>query len=110
MAIDERKICSLNRVIGELLGEALMRRIRFRHHQQARCVFVDPVDDTRARYASDTGQRAITMVQQRIDQRAIGIARRRMNDHSGGLVDDDQVLILIHHHYGDILWVSLWIT
>ena len=35
------------------------------------------------------------MVEQRVDQRAVEIARRRMHDQPGRLVDDDQMLVLI---------------
>ena len=34
------------------------------------------------------------MRQQRVDERPLGIAGRRMHDHSGRLVDDDQMRIL----------------
>src|SRR3546814_8652072 len=34
------------------------------------------------------------MVEQRVDERAVEIARGGVDDHAGGLVDDDQMLIL----------------
>ena len=34
------------------------------------------------------------MSEQRVDQGAVGIARRRVDHHAGRLVDDDQVCIL----------------
>ena len=36
------------------------------------------------------------MVEQRVDQRAVAIARRGMDDQPGGLVDDQQMLVLEH--------------
>ena len=35
------------------------------------------------------------MIEQRVDQRAGGIARGGVNDHPGRFVDDDQVVVLV---------------
>ena len=39
--------------------------------------------------------RSVDVVKQRVDQRAGGVARRRMHDHSGRLVDDNEVGVLV---------------
>ena len=43
------------------------------------------------------------MVQQRVDQRPVEIARGRMDDQPGGLVDDQQMLVLEHDGQRDVL-------
>ena len=43
------------------------------------------------------------MGDQRIDQRAVGIARRRMHHQPRRLVDDDEVLVLVDHVERNIL-------
>ena len=46
---------------------------------------------------------AAAMVEQRVDQRAVEIARGGMDDQPGGLVDHDQMLVLEHDDERDIL-------
>ena len=43
------------------------------------------------------------MGDQRVDQRAVGIARGRMDDEPGRLVDDDEILVLVDDVERDIL-------
>ena len=47
------------------------------------------------------------MGQQGVDQGAVGIAGRRMNDHALGLVDHEQVAVLIDDVQRDILGPGL---
>ena len=55
---------------------------------------VEPVDDARPQHAADAGQAGAAMGQQRVDQRAVGMAGRRVDDQAGGLDQHDQVLVL----------------
>src|SRR5688572_3141678 len=43
------------------------------------------------------------MMEQSVDQGAVEIAGGGMDDHPGGLVDDDQMVVLEYHLRGDIL-------
>ena len=43
------------------------------------------------------------MVKQRINQRPVEIARGRVDDQSGGLVDDQQMLVFEHDRQRDVL-------
>ena len=43
------------------------------------------------------------MGEQRVDQRAFRVARRRVDDHAGRLVDDDQMRVLEADHQRDRL-------
>ena len=47
------------------------------------------------------------MGDQRVDQRAVGIARRRMHDEPRRLVDDDEVLVLVDDVERNILALRL---
>ena len=71
--------------------------------QQPRRVLVDAVDDARPRDAADPGQPPRAMVEQRVDQGAVEIARGGMDDHAGGLVDDDQMIVLEDDVERDVL-------
>ena len=100
-------IGALDGVIGELLGEARHRALVLGRDQQAARVLVEAMDDARPRLAADAGQRRAAMGDQRVDQRAVGIARRRMDDEPGRLVDDDEVLVLVDDVERDILALRL---
>ena len=71
--------------------------------QQAGGILVDPVDDTGPLFAADARQAVARVMQKRIDQRPRGRARRGVDDHPRGLVDDDQLAILIDDGQGDVL-------
>ena len=43
------------------------------------------------------------MVQQRVDERPVEIARRGMDDEPGGLVDDEEMLVLEHDRERNVL-------
>ena len=102
-AVDDREIAPVDRMRGELLRQALVRDVGLGDDQQARRVLVDAVDDARPRNAADARQRSAAMVEQRVDQRAVEIARRRVDDQPGGLVDDQQMLVLEDDRQRDVL-------
>src|SRR5215813_11547670 len=62
-------------------------------HQPAG-VLVEAMHDPWAADPTDTGQARTTMTEQRIDERAVGITGRGMDNHAGRLVDDNEVRIL----------------
>ena len=43
------------------------------------------------------------MGEQRVDKRAVGIARARVHNHADGLVDDEEVAVLVDDIKGDCL-------
>ena len=47
------------------------------------------------------------MGDQRVDERAVGVAGGGMDDKSRGLLDDDQVLVFVDHVEGNILPAGL---
>ena len=82
-------------MIGEKVGKAPMRGVGLGDDQKAGRVLVEPVDDARPPDPADAGEARAAMADQRIDQGAIGMARRRMDDEPGRLVDHDQMLVLV---------------
>jgi hypothetical protein len=89
----KRQIGAVGAVRLELRGKAVMGAVGFRRHQKAGRILVDAVDDAGPHLAADARQAARAMVQQRVDQRAVAAAGRGVDDHPGGLVDDDQVVV-----------------
>ena len=80
-----------------------MRALAFRRQHDAGGVLVETVDDSRPHLAANAGQPIAAMRDQRVHKRAVGLAGARMDDHAGGLVDDDQVGILIQNVQRDVL-------
>ena len=72
--------------LGELGGEGLVSDVGFRDYEAARGVFVEAVDDAGALDAADAGELAFAVVEEGVDESAIGIA--------GGGVNDDAVLFV----------------
>ena len=102
-APDHRIVSTLDRVVGELLGQAGHGALGFGGDEKARCVFVQPVNDAGPGFAADAHQAVAAMGDQGIDQSAIRIAGGGMNHQSRGLFDHDEVLVLIDHIEWNIL-------
>ena len=98
-APDDRQVAALEPAVGamggELLGETLMRAVGLGHHEQAGGVLVEAMHDARPLDAADAGQASPAMGDERVDQRAGGMAGARMHGQALGLVDDDQVGVLV---------------
>ena len=88
---DDGQIGALHAATFERVHQVLVGGEGARDHQQATGVLVEPVHDARPRHA---GERRI-QVQQRIHQRAVGVARAGMNHQPGGLVHHQQMRILV---------------
>ncbi len=65
------------------------------HHHQAGGVLVEPVHDAGPLDAADAGQAVAAMGDQRVDQRALGVAGGRMHHQARRLVDHDQRVVLV---------------
>ena len=100
---DDGGIAPFHGMRGELPRQEFMRRIGLGDDQQPRCILVDAMDDPRPRDAADARQPPGAMVEQRIDHRAIVIARRRMDDQPRRLVDDQQRVIFMNDGQRNIL-------
>ena len=78
----------------ELAGQLGVRAIVLGHHHQARRPAIEPMDDAGPQLAADAAQ-VVDLVQQRVDQRAAGVAGGGMHDHAGRLVHHDEVRVLV---------------
>ena len=79
-----------------------MGHVVFRHQDHARSILVQPVDDPRPARAANTCQIG-AVIQNRVDQRPVPIARGWMHHHARGLVDHQQIGILVQHVQRDRL-------
>lgn len=75
---------------GELFGERLVGQVIFGDHEAAAGFFVESVHDAGALCAADARERG-TMVEQRIDERAAGVARSGVHHHSGRFVEHQEI-------------------
>jgi hypothetical protein len=75
-AMRDGQIGALDRMVGKLPGEPLMRSVGLGDHEKARRVLVDAVNDARAGHPANARQSPRAMMQQRIDQRAVDCPRR----------------------------------
>ena len=90
----ESQICFFDLPIVELAGKRLMRLVCARDDERAAGLAIEAVHNAGAQIAGDLGQRA-EMVQKRVDQRAARVSSARVNDHTGGFINNDHVRILI---------------
>ena len=70
-----------------------MRTIALGNHKQPGGLFVEPMDDARAFDPANSGKIA-AVVEERVDQRSLGVARCGVDYQTGRFVDDKKVLIL----------------
>lgn len=80
-----------------------MGDVGFRNDDAAGRVLVQAVDDARALDAADAGKFSLAVVEQGVDQGAIGISRGGMDDHAGGFVEDDEVVVFEQDFQRDVL-------
>ena len=83
-------------------GQAVVGAFLLGDHQEARCVFVQPMDDARSFRSSDARQ-IFAMLEQGIDQGSGGIACRRVDHEANGFGYDEQVRVFEDHIQRDIL-------
>ena len=94
---DYRLINSCEAVRFYLGGERVMRRIVFGYYQKTACILVEPVDYPGAQNPADTRKTVPAVGQQRIDKRAVGVARGGMHNHPLGLVYNQKIFVLIYN-------------
>ena len=88
----------------KLRREPVVRLIRLCDDQNARCVFVDTVDNSGPLFTAHTGQAFPAVVHQRIDQRARRRAWRGVYYHACRLVDHNQIIIFKDHIQRNVFW------
>ena len=100
-AFDDRDVLALRLLVLELGGKGVVGEVVLRDHQEPGGVLVDAVDDPGAERSADPGK-VLEMMEQRVHERPGVVAGGGMDDHPGGLVDDDDVLILVDDRERDV--------
>lgn len=93
---DDGHIRPAERTVLQLRGECSVAQVVAGDDDEARCAFVEPVNNARTSGTSD-GRPVSAPTEKRVYQRAGVVAGRRVNDHPGGLVDDRKVFVFIDH-------------
>ena len=100
---DYSHITAIDAVLHELSGQPLMRGIGLGDHEQPGRILVDPVDNPGARDSTDAREPSGAVVEERVDEGSVQIARRWVDDESRLLVDNEEMLILKDDREIDIL-------
>ena len=79
-------------MIGEISGEGIHGKLRFRDDHHAGGVLIEPMNDTRTRHAANSFHVG-AVVQDGVYECSRIVAGRRVYDESGRLVDDKDVVI-----------------
>src|SRR5438876_4071395 len=90
--LDERQVLAPDLARPEQVLEDAVHPVRLGDDQEAGGVAVEPVHDPRAPGVRPAGPPP----RQRAGQRAAAVARGRVYDHAGGLVDHEQAVVLVH--------------
>ena len=102
-AADERQVAAVERSLPNEVLEPGIGLLGTGDDQQPRGVAVETMDDAGAlRYVAARDP----AIEQRLHQRPARVARGRMDDDSGGLVDDEQVLVLVCDSQIACLWLE----
>ena len=101
--VDEGHVFSLRPVRADLFLKRAVRLRRFGRHHHAGRIFVQAMHDARTGRVSRLKERRSHMMQQRIDERSVGISRSRMNHHAPRFIDHDHGFVLEKDIQRDIL-------
>jgi hypothetical protein len=88
---------------GELGGEAEVGGVVFGDDQAAAGILVEAMDDAGSGDAADAAEMTGAMMEEGVDESVGGVAGGRVNDQSGGLVEDEEVVILVENLQRDVL-------
>ena len=91
---------------GKLRAERQMRGISFGRHHNAACVLVEPMDNARALFPANAGQRIAAMGDERVDERCLTIAGSRMHHHAGRFVQHDELVVFVQNIQRDVFTVN----
>ena len=90
-------------MLGELARQVVVGVVVLGGDNEPAGIFVEAVHDPGPRLAADPRKAGAAMRDQGVHQRAVGIAGRRMDDHSRRFVHDDHVIVLVDDVERDIL-------
>ncbi len=101
------------RALGKLGGEALVGGVGFRDDEAAGGIFIESVHDAGSLHSAYAGKFSSAMMEQGVDEGAIGISGSGMDDHAVRFVEDDEVFVFKKDIEWDVLragdvWNCLW--
>jgi hypothetical protein len=85
----------------ELAGEGEVGCVVLGYDEAAAGIFVEAVNDAGAGDAADAAQFAAAVVEQGVDEGAVLVAGRRVDDEAGRFVEDEQAAVLVEDLKGD---------
>ncbi len=94
------------RALGKLGGEALVGGVGFCNDEAAGGVFIESVHDTGSLHSAYPGEFSSAMMEQCVDEGAVGISGSGMDDHAVGFVEDDKVFVFEKDIERDVLWAG----
>lgn len=103
IAVNEGPIAAPRRMSLDLRRQSAMSRIRLGSHHDPRRILVQAVNDAGTDNTVYAGQLAVAMMEQGIDQGAVTVSRRRMDDHAARLIDNDDIAVFINDLQRNIL-------
>ncbi len=102
-SLGDGEILLLRLAAGELGDKGLIGGLALRRDQTPRGLLVEAMDDSGTVLAGEGAEFSLTMMQQRVDERAVGIAGRGVDDEPRGLVHDDEIVVLEEDGERDLL-------
>ena len=103
LTADNGSVFTVERVLLYLLSKRGMSRIGLGNEQQPARILINAVDNAGADNAVYPRKVALAMPQKCVDEGALIVTRRGVNDHALRLIDHEQVAVLIHYIKRDIL-------
>src|SRR6266404_1306331 len=97
LAFYERDVGFLYGTGSKGLGQFRVGIVIFRNEDEAGGLFVETMHDSgteRVRLRS-AARKILSAAQERVYERTTGVSRTSMHAHSGGLIDDEQVVVFI---------------
>lgn len=106
-ALNDGEVALVGGAVGELLNERTVGGVGLGDDQAAGGVFVEAVNDAGSFDTADPGELAFAMMEQGVDQSAIGIAGGGVDDHAFVFVDDDERVVFIEDAQRDFLGLGV---
>jgi len=100
-SVDDGEIGFFDGTAAELLCDFPLCGVVFCNDEKAGGVFVEPVYDSGSELAEPRGEPA-AVVDEGIDESAVGVASSGVNDDIGRFVQDNKVVVFIDDVEGDI--------
>jgi hypothetical protein len=101
-AVDDGEVGFGDATVGEGFGEAAVGAVVLGDDDAAGGVFVEAMDDAGAGFTADAGE-VVAVMEEGVDEGAVGVAGGGVDDEAGGFVDDEDVAVLIEDFDGDVL-------